>query len=606
MSAGPKDQPTPTVPIATGAIEPAPIGAVPRRRVFLLVSHADGVAALPLVPGESVVVGRAPPADLALDDKNLSPRHARFTLVAPEQVAVEDLGSTSGTRVGGKRIEEATIRPGELVLLGSATASVLEVAGDDPRPLGLESHDVFRAAASAELERARFFNRPLAVLTVRAIERQVGSAVGWYPRARTLLRPVDRAALYGADIVEILLPEASSAEVLGIARALADPSRAGVALACGVAFFPGTASADELLESSLEAARRATAADPVQAAVSEGHRTVRGGQEDDEGLVMESPAMREAARTAARLANAASPVLIHGETGAGKEVLARLIHANGPRRDKPLVSVSCAAIPVALLESTLFGHEKGSFTGADRQRKGLFEAAEGGSILLDEIGELPAAAQAALLRVLEEKRVQRVGSTREVEVDVRVLAATHRDLEAMCDAGAFRRDLLFRLSATVVTLPPLRARQKDIGPLAMRFLRRAAKANGCDVRAISPEAMAQLERYTWPGNVRELRSVMERAVVIAEGDTIRPSDLPERLRARGAPAAAPQARYTGSLKSRMEAFERDTILDVLREANNKLADAARRLEVPVRTLQQKVNALGINRALDFQPDDPDE
>jgi len=234
-------------------------------------------------------------------------------------------------------------------------------------------------------------------------------------------------------------------------------------------------------------------------------------------------------------------------TGTGKEVLARLIHEGGPRRDKPLVAVNCGAIPAELLESTLFGHERGAFTGAGQQQKGLFEAADGGTIMLDEVGELPAAAQVALLRVLEEKRVRRVGATREIEVDVRVIAATHRDLEAMVEARSFRRDLFYRLNGVDVTLPPLRARREDIAPLAERFLKKAAKANGREVRSIAPEAMVLLKEYGWPGNVRELRNAVERAVVIAE--------------------------------------------------------AARLLDMPLRTLQDKISRHGIKRRLDHREGD---
>jgi DNA-binding NtrC family response regulator len=256
------------------------------------------------------------------------------------------------------------------------------------------------------------------------------------------------------------------------------------------------------------------------------------------------------------------------------------------------------------VESTLFGHEKGAFTGALQQQKGVFEAADGGTVLLDEIGELPAPAQAALLRVLETKRLTRVGSVREIEVDVRVIAATHRDLEAMSAAGGFRVDLYYRLSAMVIPIPPLRKRREDIAHLAARFLAHATEAAGRGPMSIDPEALALLERYAWPGNARELRNALERAVVIAEGDVVTPLDLPERVRAGGAaPAAAPKAESpadlgslgVGSLKEQMDRFERSAIIAVLRETDGHQTKAARLLDVPLRTLQHKIKSYGLKK-----------
>jgi DNA-binding NtrC family response regulator len=329
-----------------------------------------------------------------------------------------------------------------------------------------------------------------------------------------------------------------------------------------------------------------------------------GGGEDGD-LVLRSPAMREVAQTARRVAGSTLSVILRGETGSGKEVLARLIHDAGPRRGKPLVCVNCAAIPSQLVESMLFGHEKGSFTGALQQQKGVFEAAEGGTLLLDELGELPAPAQAALLRVLETKRVTRVGSVREIDVDVRVLAATHRDLDAMSEAGGFRRDLFFRLNGMEVPIPPLRERREDIAPLAARFLARGVEKAGRGPMTIDPAALALLEGYGWPGNVRELLNAVERAVVIADGDTITPRDLPERIRARAAPpeAAPPPLSpakaapaYTGSLKDRIEGFERDTLIAVLRQVKGSQTEAARVLGLPLRTMQYKVKLHGLKKS----------
>jgi transcriptional regulator with PAS, ATPase and Fis domain len=310
--------------------------------------------------------------------------------------------------------------------------------------------------------------------------------------------------------------------------------------------------------------------------------------------------------------------LLHGETGTGKEVVARAIHEQSERRARPMICVNCGAIPLQLLESTLFGHERGAFTGASQQQKGVFEAADQGTVFLDEIGELPAVAQAALLRVLETKRVVRVGSTREVEVDVRVIAATHRDLEAMCETSAFRLDLLYRLNAMTLVIPPLRERPEEIVPLVECFLEQANRDHGRHVRGIDPGALSLLERYPWPGNVRELRNAIERAVVIAEGDMIAPQDLPERVRAAtrlGALAppavderedgrASPgQQGAEGDLRASLLRYEADLIVGALRDAGWNQTEAARRLGVPLRTLVHKLKALGI-RKVGYQP--PDE
>jgi DNA-binding NtrC family response regulator len=594
-----------TIPLTTGEDERLAPVRPPKRRVVLLVYHRDGVEVVPLVPGQAVVVGREAPSDLVIPDKCLSRRHARFTRDPAEAVAVEDLGSTNGTKIAGERIERASIKPGDQVMLGTIAAAVHVLASDDAPPLGLEGHDAFLAAIDAEIARARFFGRPLALLVTHAAERDKGLLPRWCPRVRQLLRPIDRIGFYGAGVVEILLPESTLEDALALGRSIVEPREGEPPLACGVAAFPKAGSSAEVLVSAArEAAHGAPTSDPLREAESKALRTVvpdaRPAAPGGEGeLILRSPYMRTLADTAARVAKSAIPVLLHGETGSGKEVLARLIHGSGPRKGKPLVCVNCGAIPSQLVESTLFGHEKGAFTGALQQQKGVFEAADGGTVLLDELGELPAPAQAALLRVLENKRVTRVGSTREIEVDVRVIAATHRDLEAMSESGGFRIDLYYRLSAMVLVIPPLRARREDIVPLATRFLAQAAKASGRGPMTIDPEALGLLERYAWPGNVRELRNAIERAVVIAEVDAVTALDLPERLRARAAgPAVAPKSAapaYTGTLKERMEAFERDTLVAALRETDGSQTETARLLDLPLRTLQHKIKAYGLKK-----------
>jgi DNA-binding NtrC family response regulator len=590
-----------TMPIVKATIEQSVVPAIaPKRKIVVLVYHRDGVEVAPLAPGSAVVIGRSAPADVVVADERLSRQHARFSLVEGESVTVEDLGSLNGTWIGGERVERASIKPGEQVMLGTIAATVHVLSGDDEPPLGLEGHDAFVVAVDTEITRARFFGRPLAVLVVQAGAGEKGLLPQWCPRVRQLLRAVDRIGFYGAGVVEILLPESTLEEALALGRSIVARRDGEPVLSCGVAAFPESgSSAGTLLAAAREAARVARTDGPLRAAASALQTVISGPASSAGGddAILESHAMRELGQIAARVARSTISVILRGETGSGKEVITRLIHSSGPRKNKPLVCVNCAAIPSQLVESTLFGHVKGAFTGAISDRKGVFEEADGGTLMLDEIGELPAQAQATLLRALETKRITRVGSTREITVNVRVIAATHRDLEAMADAGGFRSDLFFRLNGMEVQIPPLRARREDIGPLALRFLAREAEAAGRGAMTIQPEALALLERYAWPGNVRELRNTVERAVVIADGDAVTPRDLPERIRAGGvtAPEAAPEAApaqprtlYAGSLEERKKAFERDVLIAALRETAGHQTEAARLLDLPLRTFQHKI------------------
>ena len=259
------------------------------------------------------------------------------------------------------------------------------------------------------------------------------------------------------------------------------------------------------------------------------------------GIVGASPAMRAVFRQIDRIALSDVTVLIHGESGTGKELVAKAIHHASSRQRKPFIAVNSAAIPESLLESELFGHEKGSFTGAVNRRIGKFEEADGGTLFLDEIGELSASVQAKLLRVLQERNFQRVGGTLHVSSDFRLITATHRNLAEDVKSGRFREDLFFRLAVFELELPPLRQRKEDIGALAQAFIRDQRAAMGSTVTGLSDAALQILMRHDWPGNVRELQNVMQRALVVAEGDEIRPEDLPDRVRGTQSEAHATEA-----------------------------------------------------------------
>ena len=299
------------------------------------------------------------------------------------------------------------------------------------------------------------------------------------------------------------------------------------------------------------------------------------------------PAMKRLHELAARVARGTIGILLIGETGVGKEVLAEHVHRSSPRATGPLIRVNCAALTDSLIESELFGHEKGAFTGALRERAGLIEAADGGTVFLDEIGEVSSPVQSKLLRVLEDRRVLRVGATTPRAVDVRFVAATNRDLEAEVEAGRFRRDLYFRLAGAVLSLPPLRDRPLEIEALARRFAAEAASRLGQPVPELADEALAVLRIHRWPGNVRELRNAIERAVLLVEGSTIEPRHLPF---APAVPAPPPV-----NLARDLAAIERERILAGLAACGGNQTRAAAALGIPRRTLIKRLIDYGVVR-----------
>ncbi|MBB1075866.1 sigma-54-dependent Fis family transcriptional regulator [Rhodoferax sp. 4810] len=302
-------------------------------------------------------------------------------------------------------------------------------------------------------------------------------------------------------------------------------------------------------------------------------------------LIGDSPAMRETLSLVRRLADSPWTVLIQGETGTGKEVMAQLIHQLSPVASAPFVAVNCAAIPDNLFESELFGHEKGAFTSAERQHRGCFERANGGTLFLDEVGELPAALQSKLLRALQEKHIRRVGSERDIAIDVRVIAATNRDLRALAAAGQFREDLFFRLKVLDLTVPPLRERRADIPALIQHFLTRDARRP----IQLAPETLDLLVRYDYPGNVRELEHIIQRSVTLARGLVLQPHDLPEEIRH---PAAAAS---TGDLQTQLDTLERDLLLAALEKSEWIQTRAAEQLGISERVLRYKLGKYGLRR-----------
>jgi transcriptional regulator with PAS, ATPase and Fis domain len=298
-------------------------------------------------------------------------------------------------------------------------------------------------------------------------------------------------------------------------------------------------------------------------------------------LVAASPAMLKTIDLARRVAQVDSTVLITGESGAGKERIARFIHDESARTAGPFLAINCAAVPETLLESELFGHARGAFTGASQDRAGLFEAANGGTLLLDEIGDVPPAMQVKLLRVLQEREVRRVGENRARSINVRVLAATNRDLLADVHSARFRQDLYYRLRVVEVIVPPLRERRDDILPLARQLLAGAAKRLGKKAPTLTPDAANLLQRYGWPGNVRELENALERAVALAPSDRIGVDDLPPEI------GTAPPVAINGEIRTLAD-VERDYIAAALRATDGNRAKAAEKLGIGVATLYRKL------------------
>ena len=303
--------------------------------------------------------------------------------------------------------------------------------------------------------------------------------------------------------------------------------------------------------------------------------------------------LQQAIALARKVARHPSTVLVTGESGTGKELIAQLIHSAGPRSSAPFVAVNCGAIPEQLLESELFGHVRGAFTGAVDDRSGLFEEANGGTLFLDEIGELPSPLQVKLLRALQESEVRRVGDNAPRKVDVRVITATARDLEKEVKAGRFRADLFYRVNVVRIQLPPLRDRREDIPELVKHFVAVINKRLGLSVRGATPSAMQLLMDYAWPGNVRELENVIERAIVLTEGRSIEPEHLPSTVRSPGESASSDED-LDLSVKRRTEVLERALIERALRQTSGNRTRAARLLDLSHRALLYKIKEYGLD------------
>jgi DNA-binding NtrC family response regulator len=490
---------------------------------FRLLVIGDGVAAAshPLPDEGEITIGRSSGASVRIDHASISRRHVVLRMGV--QITVEDLGSRNGTRVGERRLEPGQaveVQPGEMIEVGKVTVTV-QRAGAAGRPRRLWAHGYFEGRLEDECARALRAGGELAMVRIDlAAGGQAAIALEVFAEE---LAPDDLVAHYGPREFELLLCDVAPSEAERVAsRVAARLSSGGAPARYGLACFPRDGRTPEaLVQRACEAVRGEPAGRPEEGA-----------------LIVRSPAMARLHQLLERVAAGSINVLVTGETGVGKELVAAELHRLSPRAARPLVRLNCAALPEALLENELFGHERGAFTGALSAKPGLFETAQGGTILLDEIGELPLATQAKLLRVIEERKVLRVGALKPRAIDVRFVAATNRDLEAESLLHTFRQDLYFRLSGVTLLVPPLRERREEIEPLARAFVGEACRAAGRSrPPRLTPSAVALLERYGWPGNVRELRNLMERAVLLCAGAEIGPELLPvEKMGATLPPA----------------------------------------------------------------------
>jgi DNA-binding NtrC family response regulator len=555
----------------------------PLRRRFLIILYREQESrVLELAEGKEIVVGRGDEVELTIEDSKISRRHARLWREG-NKVFMEDLGSTNGTRVNGVTVQGThRLGPGDEVGVGAATLVVSSLALT-AGPHRILTDGEFEERLEAEADRAKRYRRPLSLVMLR-LAGQLESVRGDLAAMASVLRQMDVLASYGPREYALLLPEAdasASHEVcsrLGAAVKQDGKSK----LAVGSATLPTDAQSAGMLIEIVRERLRCARGDPV---LSRPQARPVG-----RVIVSESRGMAQAMSLARRVAGVSTTVLILGETGSGKQVIAKEIHQSSARSKGPFVHVNCSAIAPSLMESELFGHERGAFTGADTRRSGYLEAASGGTLFLDEIGELPDVAQPKFLHFLESQSFCRVGGVRPIAADVRIVAATNRDLEAEMKGGRFREDLYFRLSAFVIHVPALRERPEDILPLARLFCTEFADAMGQQVPTLSEGAEEALKQHRWPGNVRQLRNAIERAVVLCEGPLIEEAHLPERVVAEADPAPSPQ----GPLEQKLTGLEQKTIEATLHECGGNQSEAARRLGISRRSLIYRMKKLGIH------------
>ena len=569
---------------------------------LIVVVHGV-VATHPLPPAGAVTLGRARECEVQIIDPSVSRAHARIR-VAGGAVTIEDLGSANGTRLRGDPLLPGSVvplAPGESVELGSAIV-MLQRRPMPTREWRIWAHGYFEARLEDECARAARTGGSFGLLRVKLAEDSRPELVQQV--LASALRADDVVGIYGPGDYEALLVERSQSEaekvVEAVQFAFAD---FGLKVVIALALFPRDGrNADRLVACAGLKLR--------------GEDTERRAGK----VVVRSPAMRRLYEFIERIAPGEISVLLLGDTGVGKEVMAEEVHRLSPRRERPFLRLNCAALTESLLESELFGHERGAFTGAHQAKAGLLETAQGGTVFLDEIGELPMAMQVKLLRVLEERQVWRVGGVKPRQIDVRFVAATNRDLEAEIKRGAFRQDLFFRLNGVSVVIPPLRERREEIPDLAQEFIEQLSRQQGRGKPELGSGVLELMLNYAWPGNIRELRNAIERAVLLAGSGPIEREHFPVEKMSVTLSTPLAQATHAGvevtlagetlmpgaivevlspgdRLRQQVKEVERQHIIDALTRCGGNQTRAARELGISRRTLITRLEEYNIPRPL---------
>ncbi len=543
----------------------------------LLVMSAEAFASLPLPHAGTLVLGRSTKCDVQVDDPLASRQHARL-YIGPE-LEIEDLNSVNQTRIRGLPITAGVRVPlvgGEAIGIGS-TVLVVERSHRTGAPRRIWSHRFFEGRLRQECSGSRPRGHTFALARLR-LERPVG----WAKVVPLIDREVPAPnvfAAYGPNDYELLLfdmAEEDAADLVG--RLRASLHGLDVSSRVALAWYPRDGrTADALLARANRLLRPSEASD-----------------RHDE-VASESPAMQATVDLATRAAKGNINVLILGETGAGKEVMAHSIHRMSGRSEGPFVPINCAGLSDGLLESELFGYERGAFTGAVQPKKGLFEAARGGTLFLDEIGEMPLGLQARVLRAISNREILPLGALKPRPTDVRIVSATNRDLRQEAAKETFRRDLYYRLNGITLTVPPLRERRSEIRALVAKFLADAERENDGRPLQLSAAAWKAIEEHDWPGNIRELKNVVERATVLCEGTTIEPGHLSLDPTVEPRPDSGFELSPVPRSLSPAELQERERILEVLRANVWNQSRAARSLKMPRRTFVAKLARYGIPR-----------
>jgi two-component system, NtrC family, response regulator AtoC len=565
----------------------------------LLIFEQDASWVFRLPEEGRVLVGRGSDCGLRLHDRGVSSHHAELT-IAHGRVTIRDLESKNGTRINGRCVEEVyALAPGDLLTIASVTISFYEgPAPSARRPVDWQE---FRRRAEDELDRATRYKRNVTVACFALADGPAADRSAIDAALIRAARSMDVVSFGAEGEIYLLLPELPAADAFAVVGRITEALSALARVAhVGFATYP-TDGYD--VEALLAQAKSRQLVSPGESSAAT-RRPFRIFEIDGVSVIVADASMLRVYSMVGHLAPSALPVLVHGETGTGKELVAQAIHQWSPRRQGPFVAVNCAALADNLVDSELFGHERGAFTGAVDARPGVFERADGGTVFLDEIAELPMPAQAKLLRVLETLRVIRVGASRDLELDFRIVTATNVDLERRVADGEFRRDLYYRLSGATIRLAPLRERKSELPILAQVFLDAGCRGIGREGMTLSADALALLERYAWPGNLRELKNAMAYLASTVRVEVLEPAHIERRLGPPGSPqepeptrapeptSASPRFR---PLYEELEELERRRMEAALAQTQGNQTRAAELLAIPLRTFQTKVRQYGLGK-----------